>query len=296
MFCGGIAFFDSGVGGLSVLRACEKYACGRPIYYYGDNDRAPYGNLSIKCIRAYAHEAFQMFQRLNVSVAVVACNTVTALLIEELRARYPFPIIGIEPSLLPALKKHRRALVLATNATARSERFQALLSRSLAQNPGATVLVAGCSQLAGEIERMTKGEPVQIERLLPKENVDAVVLGCTHYSLIAERIASFYGAEVFDGNQGVAARLSAILKEGKLLSKADEKYRSERGFFSKLSSVTFLKRKISRKKRLKLSKKHRSQIKVKNVQTLYFLGSGRLLNREFYERMFAFDNMRGKSG
>ena len=109
---GGIAFFDSGVGGLSVLSACRKSVGGLPIYYYGDNARAPYGNRNIEEIRAYTHEAFFLFERLGVAAVVVACNTVTAVMIEELRAVYPFPIIGIEPAVLPAARKGDRKSVV----------------------------------------------------------------------------------------------------------------------------------------------------------------------------------------
>lgn len=288
MFQGGIAFFDSGIGGLSVLRECVNSTRGLPIYYYGDNARAPYGNLPIKCIRAYAHEAFRIFERLNVAAAVVACNTVTALLIDELRACYSFPVIGIEPSLLPALKRHNQVLVLATNATVGSERFKGLVDAAMRKYPSADVRAVGCARLADGIERMAKGEEVVLENLLPSGKAEAVVLGCTHYSLVAGRIARFYGAEVFDGNQGVAARLADVLTKREFLSKSVEKNAGRQAFWSKLSTVTFLRGENRVKKPFKLSKKRRSFGKIKNAQSLYFLGSGRVQNCKFYERMFAF--------
>ena len=107
---GGIAFFDSGIGGLTTLSACLDYAKARNFsginyYYYGDNFRAPYGNLSDKQIFSYVDEIFSRFQALEVSAAVLACNTATAVCAERLREKYPFPIIGIEPSILPAMRE-----------------------------------------------------------------------------------------------------------------------------------------------------------------------------------------------
>lgn len=300
MIRGGIGFFDSGIGGLSVLQFCRRSVCGVPIYYYGDNARAPYGNLPINNIRAYAHEAFQVFEKLNVRAAVIACNTVTVLMLEELRARYSFPIIGIEPTISQALKDCNSVLVLATNATVGSDRFQRLYKEALRNNPRASIQAVGCAELAGAIERMGAGESVDIERLLPTADVEGVVLGCTHYSLIRERIARFYGAKVFDGNQGVARTLNSILSArdpvvGKACEKSDESLH-EKELLQKLSVVTFYTAGFARKKRFQKSKKRRLIGRIKNAQTLYFIGSGRLLNRKFYERMFAFDKMRDKSG
>ena len=296
MIRGGIAFFDSGVGGLSVLRACEESLCGLPIYYYGDNARAPYGNRNINDIRAYAHEAFQVFEKLGAAAAVVACNTVTALLIEELRLRYSFPIIGIEPALLPAVKKHRRVLVLATNATVKSERFRALCNRAALQYMGVEIRFFGCAQLAQAIEQIANGEQPEIEKMLPRVETDAVVLGCTHYSLIKDRIEKFYGAEAFDGNQGVADRLTFVLSLGRILAKKRERVTAKIEIFKKLSIVSFYSGKGRENKCFKRSKKSRLRGRIKNAQRLYFIGSGRVLNRYFYERMFVFGCSGGKSG
>ncbi len=296
MIRGGIGFFDSGVGGLSVLRACEEITRGMPIYYYGDNARAPYGNRDIYDIRAYVREAFSIFEKLDVAAAVVACNTVTALLVEELRSLYRFPILGIEPALLPAVRKHRRVLVLATNATVKSNRFQKLYKRALRERSSAKIQTVGCTDLAAEIERMASGSQVEIESLLPPLSVDGVVLGCTHYSLIKDRIAKFYGAEVFDGNQAVANRLSAVLSSLRILPKKGGSIISKTNIGGKLSRVTFYSSKSSERKRFHRSKKRFDLKRVKIAQSFYFIGSGRRFNRQFYERMFAFRNAWGKSG
>ena len=316
---GGIGFFDSGIGGLTVLYACAKVTRGVPVYYYGDNARAPYGNRDINDIRACVREAFSVFERLNVTAVVIACNTVTALLLEELRAQYSFPIIGIEPAVFPAVKKYSRVLVLATNATVNSIRFQTLCERALSAYPTAEIRAVGCARLAGEIERMAKAEAVDVESLLPALHPQAVVLGCTHYSFIKDRIARFYGVETFDGNEGVAARLNTLLsssrikdvngtlegadkfsgnsdtqsnsddeaEKGKLRRKRSNFPMDSKGF-GKLSGVAFYSTKKDKNSPFQRSKKRFRLDNAKIAQSLYFLGSGRCLNCQFYERMFVF--------
>ena len=107
---GGIAFFDSGIGGLTTLSSCVDYAQAHNLgginyYYYGDNFHAPYGNLSEGQIFSYVDEIFSRFKSLEVSAAVLACNTATAVCAERLREKYTFPIIGLEPAILPAAKE-----------------------------------------------------------------------------------------------------------------------------------------------------------------------------------------------
>ena len=94
---GGIGFFDSGLGGLTVLFACRSVCGDLPVYYYGDNARAPYGGLSSEIIKNYAAEAFDTFSALGARAAVIACNTVTAVCADSFRKIYPFPIVGAEP-------------------------------------------------------------------------------------------------------------------------------------------------------------------------------------------------------
>ncbi len=290
---GGIAFFDSGVGGLSVLSACRKSLSGAPVYYYGDNARAPYGNRNMEEVRAYTHEAFRLFERLGVQIAVVACNTVTAVMIDELRASYSFPILGIEPAILPAARKGGRVLVLATKATAESARLKRLTAVAVRRYQGAKIRMFACAHLAEEVENACRCGSLPSAFSLPRVEVDGVVLGCTHYSLIKNRIATFYGAEVFDGNDAVAKHLWQVREElekgrgifGKNSPKTDCFFTPKKS----LSNLPFFVEKRRGKSGGFLLKKEACFWKVKNAQSLYFLGSGRVFNRQFYERMFAFD-------
>ena len=210
---GGIAFFDSGIGGLTVLNECKKVLPNEVFYYYGDNKHAPYGNLSVKKIKKYVSRAFKRLQRLRVKAVVLACNTVTAVCVEELRAKYSFPIIGAEPAVLRAAKEGGEVFVLSTRATYESGRFQALLEKSALLFPGTKIKVFPCDHLAGEIEKyiLTKGK--DYTSFLPNGAPNSVVLGCTHYVYLAEQIGRFYSCPVFDGNQGIAMRLCNVLTE-----------------------------------------------------------------------------------
>ena len=131
---GRIAFFDSGIGGLTTLSACIEYARAHffndfDYFYYGDNFRAPYGNLSEEQIWRYADEAFSIFQQLEVCAAVIACNTVTAVCADRLRRKYGFPIVGLEPAVGPAIKQGGEIFVLATKVTCSSGKFKNLCEK-----------------------------------------------------------------------------------------------------------------------------------------------------------------------
>ena len=223
---GGVAFFDSGIGGLTVFAECRKRLKNLTFYYYGDNLRAPYGNLPFEQIYAYVDEAFQTFEKLQVKAAVIACNTATAVCIERLRKKYSFPILGAEPAILPAAKRGGKVLILSTCATAKSERFLRLCERAKQAYPNAELVLAPCPNLAETIERNVLETSFLYHSFLPKETPSAVVLGCTHYIYIKNQIQAFYHCPVFDGNEGIANRLFSILSkaENRMF---DEKYRDE---------------------------------------------------------------------
>ncbi|MBQ8309104.1 MAG: aspartate/glutamate racemase family protein [Clostridia bacterium] len=114
---GGVAFFDSGIGGLTVLAECKKFLPDRLFYYYGDNENAPYGNRKKETIEKYVLTAFERLRELAPQAAVVACNTATAVCVEKLRKIYSFPIVGAEPAVFAAAKRGGEIYVLATKAT-----------------------------------------------------------------------------------------------------------------------------------------------------------------------------------
>ena len=307
---GGIAFFDSGVGGLTVLDCCQKRFTNEKFYYYGDNERAPYGNLPPDLIRRYVDESFSVFERLQVKAVVLACNTVTALCIDELRARYPFPIIGAEPAVVSAARRGGEVFVLTTRATFNSARFQSLCQRVCEKYPQVRLKPYACDGLAGGIEEHFADDFYDFTCFLPRGSPNAVVLGCTHYVNIKEKIKNFYGCEVYDGNEGIAQRLCGQLTCQNIAKKEQkagigeeniEKDRDGRPLFEKgwrkIGKIDhFLP--ANRKKEKNTKKTNEcSCLKIQKSLTIsglatknnvYFLGSGAPKNKQFYERMFVF--------
>ena len=210
---GGIAFFVSGIGGLTVLAECMRAANDCVFYYYGDNKHAPYGNLSPKKIKRLVGRVFRKFSRLRVQAAVIACNTATAVCVEELRKKYTFPIVGAEPAVFSAAKNGGNVFILATRATIESDRFERLCDRALLKYPKATLEKKACPALAGEIERRLFDSRFNPSSYLPKGSPNAVVLGCTHYIYIRRYIEAFYQCPVYDGNRGIANRLFSLLEK-----------------------------------------------------------------------------------
>ena len=212
-----IGVFDSGIGGLTVLRECFFLLPDAEYYYLGDNARAPYGNRSEEEITSFVMEGLSLFERLRVDVAVLACNTATAVCLGRARREFSFPIVGTEPAVRLAAKECRNAVVLATVRTAESMRLKGLI----ASCPSCSFTVLPCPSLAGEIERtLTEGGRAEIGKLVPKadilgEKADGVVLGCTHYVFFRDEIASLYGCKAYDGNLGVAKSVLGRLKVGR---------------------------------------------------------------------------------
>ena len=330
---GGIAFFDSGIGGMTVLSACMRYFKNEIFYYYGDNKRAPYGNLTEKKIKKYTMRAFKFFARKKVKAVVIACNTVTAVCVEELRQKYAFPIIGTEPALLPALRSRKAFMdpslenvkqndgkeciyVLVTRGTYNSKRFRQLYDKGARLYPQFEIKVFPCDRLAGAIERNVKNEKFDYREFLPNGNPEMVVLGCTHYIYIKKQIETYYSCRCVDGNNAIARRLLVMLKEQE---KKDRKQRDKHKNIKKerkkqkirksIALVTtadpknknIIKNAILHKKTKTnkcshfLRKSATAVLSKRGVNTIYFCGSGKRYNALFYKQMFVFDDVGGRN-
>lgn len=288
---GGIAFFDSGIGGLTVLSECVTRLQGERFYYFGDNRHAPYGNLTARKIKKLVFRAFHKFARLKVKAAVLACNTATATCVEELRKKYAFPIVGAEPAILCAAKGGGEVFVLATAATCASARFRSLFLRAQKNYPTARLCVCPCAHLAGAIETHIcqnglGGEPLPLEELLPQGSPNAVVLGCTHYIYIKKEIGEFYKARVYDGNAGIATRLASLVTP-KTEKDTVDNIKDKRKTPAKTD-----KRKRVGKKGGKLEKGREEQPLVtpqenpRQKPQIFFLGSQKRQNERVFEQMF----------
>lgn len=214
----GIGVFDSGLGGLSVLRALRSRLPEAPLHYVADSAHAPYGDRSEAYIVERSHRVAEHLVSNGARLLVVACNTATAAAVAGLRARWPqMPIVGVEPGLKPAAAATRngRIAVLATRSTLGSAKFQALLAE---QGHGVTVLAQPCPGLVDLIERGPLDAPdlrSLVERYaepLRAAQVDTVVLGCTHYPFVRPLIEAAMGPQVqiVDTSDAVARRAAQL--------------------------------------------------------------------------------------
>ena len=222
---GYIAVFDSGVGGLSVLRHLRKILPREHYIYYGDCANAPYGARTTDEVRQLTLAAVeQLFDRYPVKTLVVACNTATAAAIRDLRAKYPQRIIiGIEPALKLAADHFPggRIGVMATEVTLREEKFDHLLHRFEAGCTVAKIPAPGLVELIEQGMADTPAADALVGQILAPYagKLDALVLGCTHYPFAAQAIGRVLGRQVklLDGSEGTAKETKRRLEAAGLL-------------------------------------------------------------------------------
>jgi len=225
-----IAVFDSGVGGISVLRELRKILPNENYIYYGDSKNAPYGMKTKDEVRALTVKAAEYLFAQGAKGLVVACNTATSAAVRTLRELYPdIPLVGIEPAVKPAatLKPNCRVLVMATPMTIREEKFQSLMAR---YEDMAEIIPLPCPGLMDFVERgdlesedfrRYLEELLFVHRIHP---VDSVVLGCTHYPFAKKLIQEILGphVEVYDGGEGTAREMRRRLTEADLLNPSEK--------------------------------------------------------------------------
>ena len=226
-----IAVFDSGVGGISVLRELVKILPNENYIYYGDSKNAPYGMKDKETVKSLTVAAAEYLFAQGAKGLVVACNTATSAAVRTLRELYPdIPIIGIEPAVMPAVtwKPNCRVLVMATPMTIREEKFQMLMAK---YTDFAEIIPLPCPGLMDFVERgdlHSSDFRKYLEELLYEyrtNKVDAAVLGCTHYPFARDLIQEILGKEVviFDGGEGTAREMRRRMTEAGLLNNSGEK-------------------------------------------------------------------------
>ena len=220
-----IGVFDSGIGGISVLKELVDIMPSEDFLYLGDTDNAPYGSKSVNEVRELTLKAVDKLIEYGSKAIVIACNTATSAAISLLREKYKdIPIIGLEPALKPAItfRENPTVLVLATPVTIREEKFRKLYESY--KNTG-TVIPVPCEHLAEIIEK-DNSEGKDIEEYLYSilnpylnEKIDAVVLGCTHYPLAIKTFRKLLpeNVSIFDGGKGAARETKRRLAENNLL-------------------------------------------------------------------------------
>ena len=204
-----IGVFDSGIGGVSVLREIIKVIPKGHFVYYSDSANNPYGDKSRDEVYSIVKKTVDYFIKLNCVAIVLACNTASAICVKRLREEYPnILFIAIEPAykMVHDYNPLGKTLVMATKGTLESEKFLALYHK---YDNHKTILLP-CSGLADLIE---KGNMDEVDRYLEDnlkdyKGVNNVVLGCTHYPLIKDNIKKVLGnVEFFDGSVGVSKEL-----------------------------------------------------------------------------------------
>lgn len=214
-----IGVFDSGVGGISVLKEVYKLMPNESYLFYGDSLNAPYGIKDTEEVYQLSLKIVKNFIKHNVKAIVIACNTATSAAINRLRMEYPeIVFVGLEPAVKPAVehKKNSEVIVMATKLTLREKKFADLVSQYDKQ---AKIISLPASELVEFVERGEIEGP-QLTNYLTGllqpylKSVDSIVLGCTHFPFAQKAIQKIVGPSVFitDGAYGAARRLQNELK------------------------------------------------------------------------------------
>lgn len=226
-----IAFFDSGIGGLTVLHQAMRKMPQEDYLYYADTDHVPYGRKTKHQIRQYVQEAVDFIAAQDVKALVVACNTATSVAIKDLRARYSFPILGMEPAVKPAVSDTRctkRILVTATPVTIREEKLKNLLHQ-VDQNHQVDLLPLPKLVEFAETSSFNDGQAeAYLREVLAPYDMDrycTVVLGCTHFNYFKDSFHKILPGEItmLDGSSGTVNNLYHVLEQRGLLESGSGK-------------------------------------------------------------------------
>jgi len=226
-----IGFFDSGVGGISVLKESLKVLPSEDFVYFGDSLNAPYGTKSVNEVKKLTFKAVDFLIEKGVKVVVIACNTATSAAIDELRKQYrDIPIIGIEPALKPAVavSKGKSVIIMATPMTLTEKKFDKLMKL---YNKEVDIIPLPCAGLVEFIENgIIEGDEIKeyLEGKLKEFrhlDVAAIVLGCTHYPFIRKELMKIVGEKtiIIDGSIGTVNQLKRQLIRNNLLNEKKTK-------------------------------------------------------------------------
>ena len=224
-----IAVFDSGLGGLTVFREILRQLPDENLIYFGDTARVPYGSKSRETIIHYTEQILNFLRTKEVKAIVVACNTVSAYALEELKDRVEVPIIGVvKPGAYAAVKqtKSRRVGVMGTEGTVRSGLYPSYIHEI---DPSVLVFQKPCPLIVPLVEEGLWEDPLTTEvvrrytRVFREEHIDTVIMGCTHYPLVRDTIRKVLGDDVMLVNPAyeTTAALKRILEEKELLRPMD---------------------------------------------------------------------------
>lgn len=235
-----IGVFDSGVGGLTVAREIMRNLPHESMVYFGDTARVPYGNKSKETVIRYSRQIVRFLQTQDVKAIVVACNTASALALEVIREEINIPIIGVvKPGAKAAAltTRNKKVGLIGTRATVKSNLYTTMIQR---ENPQIQVIGQPCPLFVPLVEEMWLKDPVTIEvakRYLEPllcQDIDTLILGCTHYPLLRSMLKTLVGEQVTLVNPAyeTAKELERLLKREHLEREGEEEEVPYRFFVS----------------------------------------------------------------
>jgi len=217
-----IGFFDSGIGGLTVLKEALRILPSADYIYYADTAHVPYGTKTKDEVRNYIFEAVNFISKQKVNALVIACNTATSITIGDLRCKFGFPIIGMEPAVKPAVEKSRdkRVLVTATPLTLKEEKFHNLVSRVDSEHKVDLLPLPGLVDFAEKFEFKKEKIMSYLNKELMQFDItqyETVVLGCTHFTFYKSYFKEIFptNVDIIDGNIGTVKHMKCILDENR---------------------------------------------------------------------------------
>ena len=225
-----IGVFDSGVGGLTVAREIMRNLPNERIVYFGDTARVPYGSKSKDTIIRYAKQIIRFLRTQDVKAIVIACNTASALALEEVEKELDIPIIGVvEPGarVAAATTKNGKIGVIGTESTINSHMYPQLIKE---YRPDVTVFGKACPLFCPLVEEGWLKDPVTEEvakrylKELLKEDIDTLILGCTHYPLLRSLLSGLVGDQIQLVNPAyeTAKELERLLKKENLANEGEK--------------------------------------------------------------------------
>ena len=227
-----VGVLDSGIGGLSVLKAALDELPRESFVYIADDKNMPYGEKTSAQIKKYVFECARFLLDRQAKAIVIACNTATSAAVEDVRRELRLPVVSIEPAIKPALERTTgTVLMLATHGTCALERYQSLKRRL---DTDGRVIDVPCPELASRVER-GDFSPDAFDDLFDEyiteyvnKHPEAVVLGCTHYPFVKPQLAAWFArhgcrVQFFAGAAGTARQLARVLEKNGLESAAAER-------------------------------------------------------------------------
>lgn len=225
-----IGIFDSGIGGLTVVKQMRRLLPFEKIIYFGDTARVPYGTKSARTIIKYATEIGDFLAGRNIKMLILACNTTSTYALEILRVRYEFPVLGvIEPGAEAALSttKNNKIALIGTSATIKGNAYDEALKT---KNKRINLKKIACPLFVPIVEEglynsviAQKATEMYLSPLL-NNGIDTLILGCTHYPLLKQTITNFLGQDInlVDSAEATALCVQQYLKDNDMLSSGQE--------------------------------------------------------------------------